>query len=161
MAGPVFYRIHEGAVLSFMNPGDVVDDVVWDVTRTARELAILYAPVRSGKLKGSIRASRPKRTGIYENASNVTANVGYALYVHDGVSGRIYPKNGKYLTVPMVAGSASGAQIRSQYASNRRAGDNRGYFLAKSVRGQAPQPFLAQALATAMRTSGVLRYRVS
>lgn len=159
MAGPVFYRVHEGAVLSFMDPGDAVDEAVWDVTRTARDLAILYAPVRTGRLKGNIRASRPKRTALYENAATVTANVGYALYVHDGTS-TIYPKNGKYLTVPLREGSVSGAEIRAQFASNRRAGDNRGYFLAKSVRGQRPQPFLADALATAMRVSSVLQYRV-
>lgn len=160
MAGPIFYRVHEGAVLSFMDPGDVVDDLVWDVTRTARDLAILYAPVRTGRLKANIRASRPKRTGIYENAATVTANVGYALYVHDG-TGRIYPKNGKYLTVPIRVGSVSGADIRAQFASNRRAGDSRGYFLAKSVSGQRAQPFLAEALSTAMRTSNVLQFRVS
>lgn len=159
MAGPVFYRVHEGAVLSFMDPGDAVDDLVWDVTRTARDLAILYAPVRTGRLKANIRASRPKRTGLYENASNVTANVGYALYVHDGTS-TIYPQNGKYLTVPLRMGSVSGGSIRAGYASNRRKGDVRPYFLATSVRGQRPQPFLAEALATAMRVSSVLQYRV-
>lgn len=157
---PVFFRVHEGAVASFMNPGDDVDELVWDVTRTTRDLAILYAPVRTGKLKGSIRGSRPKRTGVYTNASNVTANIGYALYVHDGVKGRIYPKSGKYLTVPLVPGSVSGAAIRGS-GGNRRPGDGRGYFLAKSVRGQASQPFLADALKVAMRTNSVLSYRVA
>jgi hypothetical protein len=156
---PVFFRVHEGAVASFMNPGDDVDELVWDVTRTTRDLAILYAPVRSGKLKGSIRGSRPKRTGVYTNASNVTANAGYALYVHDGVKGRIYPKKGKYLTVPIAQGSLSGSAIRG--SGNRRPGDSRGYFLAKSVRGQASQPFLADALKVAMRTNNVLGYRVA
>lgn len=157
---PVFFRVHEGAVASFMNPGDDVDELVWDVTRTTRDLAILYAPVRTGKLKGSIRGSRPKRTGIYTNSSNVTANAGYALYVHDGVKGRIYPKTGKYLTVPLMPGALSGAAIRGS-GGNRRLGDGRGYFLAKSVRGQASQPFLADALKVAMRTNSVLSYRVA
>jgi len=158
---PVFFRVHEGAVASFMNPGDDVDDLVWDVTRTTRDLAILYAPVRSGKLKGSIRGSRPKRTGVYTNASNVTANAGYALYVHDGVKGRIFPQKGKYLTVPLVPGSVSGAALRAQFGGNRRRGSSAGFFLAKSVRGQAAQPFLADALKVAMRTNSVLSYRVS
>lgn len=157
---PVFYRVHEGAVASFMNPGDDVDELVWGVTRTARDLAIIYAPVRSGKLKGSIRGTRPKRTGVYTNASNVTANVRYAPWVHDGVPGRIYPKTGKYLTVPLRAGTLSGTQIRGS-AGNRRPGDARAYFLAKSVRGQASQPFLADALKVAMRTNSVLSYRVA
>jgi hypothetical protein len=143
-----------------MNPGAEVDDLVWDITRTARDLSILYAPVRSGKLKGSIRASRPKRTGVYTNASNVTANAGYALYVHEG-TGRIYPKKGKYLTVPIRPGIATGAEIRSKFSSNRRRGDERGYFLAKSVRGQTANPFLAEALQTAMGLSSVLQYRIS
>lgn len=157
MAGPVFFRVHEGAVLSFMNPGDVVDELVWDVAKTTRDLAILYAPVRTGRLKGSIRGSRPKRTGIYTNAANVTANAGYALYVHDGTS-RIYPKLGRYLTVPLRKGSVSGAAIRG--SGNRRPGDSRPYFLARSVAGQRSQPFLADALKVAMRTNSVLSYRV-
>ena len=156
---PVFFRVHEGAVASFMDPGDVVDDLVWDVTRTTRDLAILYAPVRTGKLKGSIRASRPKRTALYKNQSNVTANAGYALYVHDG-TGRIYPKKGKYLTVPLRKGVLDGSTIRGA-GGNRRPGDPRPYFLARSVRGQRSQPFLADALRVAMRTNNVLGYRVS
>ena len=154
---PVFYRVHEAAVLSYMNE---TDELVWDVTRTSRDLAILYAPVRTGKLKGSIRASRPARTGPYTNQAKVSAATHYALYVHDGVSGRIYPKQGKYLTVPLRMGSVSGAQIRGS-GGNRRPGDGRGYFLARSVRGQAAQPFLADALRTAMARVSVGATRVT
>lgn len=158
MAGPVFFRVHEGAVASYMDPGDAVDDLVWDVTKTTRDLAILYAPSRTGKLKSSIRASRPKRRGLYTNASDVSASAGYALYVHDGTS-RIFPKRGKYLTVPSQRGVLSGAQIRGE--GNRRPGDARQYYLARSVRGQRAQPFLADALKVALRSNSHLSYRVT
>jgi hypothetical protein len=157
----VAYRVHEGAVQSYMNPGDAVDELVWGITRTARDLAKLYAPSRTGRLKNSIRASRPKRVGAYENSASVSASIGYAIYVHEGTS-RIYPKNGKYLTVPTRDGRGvlSGAQIRGAGNRNRRPGDSREYYLAKSVSGQRSQPFLAQGLRTAMRTSSVAQYRV-
>lgn len=156
---PVFFRVHEGAVASFMNPGDAVDDLVWDITQTTRDLAILYAPKRKGTLKRSIRASRPKRTSLYKNQSNVTANAAHALWVHDGVSGRIYPKGGKYLTVPLREGTLSGSDIRA--GRNRRKGDARPFWLATSVRGQKAQPFLAEALGVAMRSNAHLTYRVT
>jgi hypothetical protein len=158
----VHYRVHEAAVHSFNAPGQpVYEEVVWKTAWVARDLAILYAPKRTGKLAKSIAASRPKPTGIWTLASSVSASVGYAAYVHDGVSGRIYPKGGRYLTVPSRRGIRSGAEIRAAYASNRRRGDVRPYFLALSVRGQRSQPFLEQALSVSLATNSVLQYRVS
>jgi hypothetical protein len=154
MAGPVTYRVHENAVLSYRGE---VDDLVWSVLQTTRELGKLYAPKRSGRLATSIRASRPKASGVYQFSGTCSASIGYALYVHDGVPGRIYPKRGKYLTVPHVQGALSGAQLKAVGGS----GKAKLYFLARSVRGQRSQPFLADALGDAIRRTDVLSYRVS
>lgn len=154
MATPVNYRVHENAVLSYRGE---VSDLVWDVLSTSRDLAQLYAPKRTGRLAKSIRAARPKPSGIYQFSGTCSASVGYALYVHDGTSGPIYPKRGKYLTVPHQMGVLGGAALKAQGGS----GQAKLYFLAHWVRGQRAQPFLAEALATALRNSDVLSYRVS
>lgn len=154
---PVHYRVHEAAVQSFNLPGQpVYEDVVWETARTTRILAQLYAPKRSGRLAQSIRASRPKPTGVYTLASSVSASIGYAVYVHEGVAGRIYPTGGKYLTVPHRRGSLSGSQLKATGGS----GKGKMYFLAKSVKGQDANPFLEDAMKQALRTNDVLHYRV-
>lgn len=142
----VHYRVHEAAVQSFNLPGQpVYEEVVWNTAKTTRELAILYAPKRTGRLKASIRASRPKPTGVYTLASSVSAAVGYAAFVHDGTTGPIYPSGSRFLKVPYRNGAASKGKL---------------FFFAESVRGQRSQPFLADALSQAMRTNDVLQYRV-
>lgn len=149
----VTYRVHESAVLSYM---DEVDDLVWDVLQTTRDLAKLYAPSRTNRLRSSIRASRPKRYGIYKYSGTVSASVKHALWVHDGTS-RIYPKMGKYLTVPQHKGPLSGTALKAAGGS----GKNKLYFLAKSVRGQRAQPYLKDALGEALGRNGLLYIRVS
>lgn len=154
MATPVNYRVHENAVLSYRGE---VDDLVWSVLKTTRELAQMYAPKRTGRLARSIRASRPKPSGIYQFSGTCSASIGYALYVHDGVPGWIMPKRGKYLTVPHVPGPVSGSVLKATGAR----GQAKLYFLAKEVRGQRSQPYLADALGDAVRRTDVLSYRVS
>ena len=147
----VTYRVHESTVLSYM---ENVEDLVWDTLRTTRDLAKLYAPARTGRLRQSIRATRPRRNGVYTYSGTCSASVKHALWVHDGVPGRIYPKRGKYLTVPKMKGAVSGATLR-------KGGGPRMYWLAKSVRGQRAQPFLADALKDSMAANGLLYLRVS
>lgn len=152
----VHYRIHEGAVLSFNAPGQpVYEEVVWKTAQFHRDFAQLTAPVRTGKLKGSIRASRPRPTGIYQLASSVSIAVKYGIYVVDGTTGPIYP-NGKYLTVPHREGNQTVAMLKAQGGTGRA----KLYFLASSVRGQAANPFFERALQRALQTNDVLQYRV-
>lgn len=143
---PVHYRVHEAAVQSFLLPGEpVYEEVVWKTAQTTRTLAILYAPKRTGRLAASIRASRPRPTGVYELASSVSASIGYAIYVHEGVEGRIYPSSGRYLKVPYRGGAAVKGKT---------------FFFAESVAGQKANPFLEDAMKQALRTNDVLSYRV-
>lgn len=148
----VNYRVHENAVMSYMTE---VNDLVWDVLRTTRELAQLYVPKRTTNLMRSIRASRPKPSGIYQSSGTCSASMGYALYVHDGVSGWISPKRGKYLTVPHVPGPLSGSALKAAGGSGR----GKLYFLAKEIRGQRAQPFLADALGDAIASTSLFSYR--
>lgn len=155
----VHYRIHEGAVLSFNAPGQpVYEEVVWKTAQFTRDFGKLEAPVRTGRLRDSIRASRPKPTGVYTLASSISIAVKHGRWVHDGVPFRIYPKKGIYLTVPHQEGPLSGTQLKAQGGS----GHGKLYFLAKNgVRGQDANPFLEQALQRALASNDVLQYRVS
>lgn len=128
-----------------MAPGEPVYELVWDALKTTRDLAILYAPSRTGTLRRSIRANRPHKTGIFTNSGTVYANARHALWVHEGTS-RIYP-HGRWLTVPNRKSHVSGATLR---AAGPQSGPGRQYFLTHSVRGQRAQPFLADALHTAI-----------
>lgn len=155
----VHYRINEAAVLSFLAPGQPVnEEVVWKTAQFTRDFAKLEAPKRTGKLAASIRASRPRPAGLYQLSSSVSVAVGYGHWVHEGTEhlGLIYPKRGKYLTVPHVAGPLSGAALKASGGSGRA----KLYFLARFVRGQKPNPFLADALKKALATNDVLQYRV-
>lgn len=155
----VLYRVHEAAVLSFNAPGQpVYEEVVWKTAAFTRDFAKLEAPVRSGRLKASIRASRPRPFGAYQLASSISIAVKYGQWVVDGVPGRIYPKRGKYLTVPHVPGPLSGTQLKASGGAGR----GKLYFLAKNgVRGQDANPFFENALKQALATNDVLQYRVS
>ena len=155
----VHYRIHEGAVLSFNAPGQpVYEEVVWKTAQFTRDFAKLEAPRRTSRLANSIRASRPRPNGVYQLASSISIAVHYGVYVVEGVDGRIYPKKGKYLTVPHLPGPLSGAQLKATGGAGR----GKLYFLAKNgVRGQDKNPFFEDALKRALKTNDVLQYRVS
>ena len=150
---PMNFRIHEVAVQSFNLPGQPVNDLIWDVSRNARDIAKAEAPKRTGKLARSIRANRPKPTGLLRLAGYVGANAKHAVWVHDG-TGRIFAKRGK-LSVPrhrQHAPNFSGGDLRKQWRAEKgwRGGGKPPYFLTMSVRGQKPQPYLQNAIGKAM-----------
>lgn len=144
-------------MLSFNAPGQpVYEEVVWKTAQFTRDFAQLEAPVRTGRLKGSIRASRPRPNGPYQLASSISIAVKHGQWVVNGVEGRIYPRR-KWLTVPRQENPLSGTQLKAQGGSGR----GRLYFLAKSVRGQSANPFFENALKKALASNDVLQYRVS
>lgn len=89
--------------------------------------------VDTGRLRASINTSLGTRNG--QPAVTVGTNVAYARYVHDGTGiygprrRPIRPRRGKYLRF--------------------RPRGSRGYVYVREVRGMAPNPFLADALAAA------------
>lgn len=152
-------RVNDPAVQSFLLPGQPVYEEIWKVSRDTKAIAqTITAPVRSGRMRNSIQANRPTRTGPYTNTALVFVKVGYGYWVHEGTAGKgtgyITPKHGRYLAVPKRGhiGSVSGGDLRRQW---RRGGKKvfpggRPYFTTERVRGQKPQPFLKEALHMAM-----------
>lgn len=128
MASPVFFRVHEHQVQAFIEPGGEVHGLLRRISEDTRDNAKVIAPKRTGKLSQYIFAGNPKRDGVHELSVTVAANVGYALYVHEGTTGPITSKSGKKLKIPIAGG----------------------YIFRESVAGQAPQPFLAQGLEMAL-----------
>ena len=157
----VFLRIHDANIHAMHMPGGEVYNMIDRVGIAAAELARLNVNSRTGKLRNSIRHNRPNQTGGFTLAGMVYANARHALWVHEG-TGTIFPKNGRYLTVPSEAGSASGAQLRSAYigAGGRKThgAGAKPYFLAREISGQDANPYLRNGLRTAMARTPELRY---
>jgi hypothetical protein len=158
MAGPVFYRVHEGAVLAFNAPGGEVFELIDQTAIVAQYEAKNNVNDRTGKLAGSIRKNKPKPEGGFRIAALVYTNVKYAHYVHEGTHDRTpKPLGGMYMTVPSERQGGginpSGGQLRKDYlaAGGRAAYPGRKpYFLAKSISGQDANPFLADGMREAM-----------
>lgn len=126
-----FYRVHEAAVQSFLAPGQPVYDMIYDISKDARDNAKFIVPKRTGDLMRSISAGRPDRTGAFGLSGYVSSNRKYAEWVHDGTTGPIRSHSGK----------------KMKFRSNKGNGP---FVYKKVVRGQTGVPFLARGLQTAM-----------
>lgn len=155
--GNAFIRVHEGAVQSFLLPGQPVDRLIHNTAQHARAFARDHINNRTGALALGIQVNQPTRTGPLTNSSLVWTRTKYALYVHEG-TGRIFPKNGKMLTIPKNnygiggGGNPSGGSLRKAWRSGGRAEfpDGAPYFTRRSISGQKANPFLQKGLAEAM-----------
>lgn len=159
----VNYRVHERAVQAYIVPGGEVNDLLWDICRSTRDIAKVKVPKRTSRLMRSIRANRPKPTGLLRAAGYVGANAKNALWVHDGTPPILASGKG-YLTVPrMNQGgpvNASGSTLRKSWiaAGGYKSGDSKPYFTTKGVRGQNANPYLADALGVALAKEARLTY---
>lgn len=148
MARPVNYRIHEAAVRSFNAPGQPVYNLIWQVAQTTRTLAKLNTGKRTMTLEKSIFANKPKPEGDLRISSLVGANARHALWHHDGTDA-ITPLAGSYLVVPRERQgppNLSGSQLQKAWNGDGK----RPTFLARVIRGQEGNPYLADGLETAM-----------
>lgn len=102
-----------------------------EIERAARRIA----PKRTGRLRASHVTLPSTGTNQYVKRYRVSAQAYYAAWVHEGVPGRIYPKNGKALAIP-----------RSRTKPPWNAGRGK-VILKRSVRGQSANPWLARAAA--------------
>lgn len=125
-----FFRVHEEAVASYVQPGGQVSDLVYFVAKEAQVFARTYIHNRSGRLAANLQANRPQAEGPWKTTSLVFTNIKYAKYVIHGTYGPIYPTHGKWL----------------RYSSRG------GVYFAKSVNGQHANDFLGKGLADAMAT---------
>ncbi|WP_301126737.1 HK97-gp10 family putative phage morphogenesis protein [Streptomyces cacaoi] len=105
---------------------DVVDEVTAEVANAARR----RAPVDRGQLRASIRSETWQRGS--QVVGEVWSSLEYAAYVHQGTG--IYGPTGRPIR-----------PRRALVLSWDQPGVGR--LFAREVRGQRPQPFLAEALA--------------
>jgi hypothetical protein len=152
-----FVRVHEGAVQSFLLPGQPVDELIHNTAQHARALGREHIKDRTGALAASLQVNRPTRTGPLTNSSLVVALSKHALYVHEG-TGMIFPKSGRMLTIPVNkqgptgAGNPSGGTLRKAWRSGGLTAfpDGKPYFTRRYIHGQKANPFLQKGLAEAM-----------
>lgn len=116
--------VDEAAVARLV--ADVVDEVTAEVANAARR----RAPVDRGQLRASIR-SETRQHGP-QVVGEVWSSLEYAAYVHQGTG--IYGPTGRPIR-----------PRRARVLSWDQPGVGR--LFAREVRGQRPQPFLAEALA--------------
>jgi len=121
-------RIFDTALDAMFLPGGMCHEWTRDRVRQATALAVGLAPVRSGRLKSGIRTDSEFRPGRRKSGFFIRSDAPYTQYVHEGTYGPIVAKNGAQLWVPKYPHSDKPRQWRD------------------SVRGQAAQPFLANAL---------------
>lgn len=164
MAGPVRFHVHERQVGAYIIPGGEVNDLIWDVAKSTRDIAKVTAPKRTTKLARSTRANRPKPTGLLRASSLVYNNAGHVLHVHDGTPA-ISAKGKGYLTIPRTSYAGgptnpSGSLLRRSWikAGGYVGGGDKPYFTTRLVAGQKAQPFLANALSAAMLKEPRLTY---
>jgi hypothetical protein len=109
---------------------ELVADIVGDMTTEVANAARRRCPVDNGQLRASIRSQ--VITHGSETIGEVYSDLEYAAYVHEGTG--IYGPSGRPIR-----------PVRARVLSWQQRGVGRVY--AREVRGQRPQPFLANALA--------------
>lgn len=135
---PPGYRIviHESVITSFTLPGGSVFKFVHELSRDTASEARLRAPRRTGELAASIEGRRPVTTKIGGCAARVYAHAHYAMWVHEGTGPVIVPTHHNYMRLPPWGRWP--------------------LIFAQIVRGQDPQPFLADAMRSTLRRHGLL-----
>ena len=100
-----------------------------------RRTAIVLAPARTGRLKGSHRTTQNRDVlGRYQTGFIVSATAPYSSYVHGGTGPWITPKNGRYLRIP-----GPNPRRPAHWKSSRTS------TVVRRVRGQRANPWLLRA----------------
>jgi hypothetical protein len=110
-----------------------------DLTTDIRTLAVLYAPVRTGRLRGSITPTVTVRGMVVEG--RVGSDVNYAAAVHEGVRNRQVPVQAHGVRAHTRKGSAVRAYTVSAHTRQQKARDGR--------------PFIRQAMDEVLAARGV------
>jgi hypothetical protein len=122
--------VYEGNIIRLIQVGEGATwtrERAWDI----RALAVLRAPMRSGRLKSShkVLQNRDIFTGRYRKGFNIVADARHAAWVHGGTAGGrggwIYPRSRGAMVLP-----AGGGHPR---------------LVRKRVHGQNGQPWLREA----------------
>jgi hypothetical protein len=116
-------------------------------SRVQREIAAeskVEAPKRTTELAASIHAAGALKVGRFALRRIIAADAGHAEFVHEGTSGPIFPKHGRFLLVPANPGDLP----------MRQGGTN--LVERESVRGQTANPFMTRAARTVLLRHGVI-----
>ena len=138
--GEVTVVVYDSKITAFNAPGGMVYRYVDNKTDAGVRFAKLFAPKRSGRLAGGVRKD-VRQTSKDRVVGRVRSTARHSAWVHEGTYGPIYPKNGRYLSVPRTAAHPWNAR-------------GHGRILKPFVRGQAANPFLERALRAAMASPG-------
>lgn len=136
----VYEPVLEG---EFAAPGQVGR---W-ATRVQREMAAeakLEAPKRSFELANSIRAAGALKVGRFALRRIIAADAGHAGFVHEGTTGPIFPKHGRFLLVPTNPGDLP-LRLGGHNITER-----------DFVRGQTANPFLTRGARTVLLRHGIV-----
>lgn len=125
--------VFDSRIDAMTKPGGSAFKYTYKKTRTTHRHAVAEVPVRSGRLRGSIRIDvRPlARNKVIGRVRAGGKNAPYAHYVHDGTESPIWSDYGGPMFLP-----AWGPHPRVK---------------AFFVSGQDPNPFLARALSRTFR----------
>jgi hypothetical protein len=115
--------------------------------RRIKGVAEGIAPRRSGTLAGSHRYRGFLYRGRYKVGTRVENTADHALFVHEGTTGPILPKRGRYLIVPKTRGVTPlrGAAVMTRNFRGEAVRAKSPWGLHRSVAGQRAQPWLREA----------------
>lgn len=138
--GEVTVVIYDSKITAMNAPGGMVYRYTDNKTKAGVRFAKAFAPKRSGNLANKIEPD-VRQTSRDRVVGRVRSRARYSTWVHEGTVqfGLIYPKNGKYLSIPRT----------SAHAWNVK---GHGRILKPFVHGQTANPFLERALRAAMAT---------
>lgn len=136
-------RVFDTAIDSYFWAGRPVFNEANKLARRINAAAIAGAPERTGELKASHRAGNALYSGRFRVRADVTNFAPHALWVHEGVPGRIYPKNGKKLKI------AYGPHFTPSPAAALR---GKTHLYTDSVRGQDANPWILRAAREVLAT---------
>ena len=154
----VYYRVHEHAIQTYIQPAGEVTRLINRVLDDARDNAKKLVGVRTGRLRNNIKVRRrANQTDFSTVSGGVGANIGHAWWVEKGTSTPIHAKTvnakgKKQMKVPKNSSAIRG----SDYGHNSPL-----VFFTESVRGQKGQHYLERGLRAAMRQQTTLAMHVS
>jgi hypothetical protein len=153
--------IDEMAVQSFIRTGGPVNDLLNDVARDAHIIAKGYLDVgryggnisgshnRSGRLKKGVQWNRAKDTGPLTAKARLFSTARHTPYFMEGTRAVI---EHVFMLVPkkeffphMTLSKGAGTDLYRIWNAADRPKRGRGFYRAKSVRGQRAKPFLEDA----------------
>lgn len=127
--------VDDQAVANLANRGGPVDRWTLGKTRMVASFARRFAPVRTGRLRASIKVEQSRDTaGRYKTGYSVSANTPYAAFVHEGTR--------PHVIVPVTA-SVLRFEVGGSVVFARRVNHP----------GNRANPFLSRALAAGMAGS--------